>query len=106
MLLEAMALGCPAIVTPVGAIPEVVGADGECAFIIPVGDAAMLADRMIKLAVDRNLLARMAAAAQARIVERYTEQTVVQVLDRAYQVAMHGMTQDQISGGKLTSEIM
>ncbi len=89
MLLEAMALGCAAIVTPVGAVPEVVGADGECAFIIPAGDAAMLADRMICLAADRDLLARMAAAAQARIAERFTERTVVQVLDHAYQLAMH-----------------
>ena len=88
MLLEAMALGCAAIATPVGAVPEVVGADGECAFIIPVGDAAMLADRMIRLAADRKLLARMAAAAQERIVERFTEQMAVQELDHAYQWAM------------------
>lgn len=90
MLLEAMALGCAAIVTPVGAVPEIVGADGECAFIIPVGDAVMLADRMIRLAADRDLLTRMAAAAQARIAARYTERTVIQVLDRAYQLAMRG----------------
>jgi glycosyltransferase involved in cell wall biosynthesis len=89
MLLEAMALGCAAIVTPVGAVPEIVGADDECASIIPAGDAAMLADRMSRLAADRNLLARMAAAAQARIAERFTERTVVQVLDHAYQLAMH-----------------
>ncbi len=88
MLLEAMALGCASIVTPVGAVPEVVGADGECAFIIPVGDAAMLADRMIRLATEPELLARMAAAAQARVVERFTERKAVQVLDHAYQRAM------------------
>ena len=106
MLLEAMALGCAAIVTAVGAVPEIVGADGECAFIIPVGDAATLADRMIRLAADRNLLARMAAVAQARVAERFTERRVVQVLDRAYQLAMRGKCQGQISGDKLTSEIM
>lgn len=89
MLLEAMALGCAAIVTPVGAVPEVVGADGECAFIIPAGDTSLLADRMIHLAADHDLLARMAAAAHARIIERYTEKTVIQVLDYAYQFAMH-----------------
>jgi len=106
MLLEAMALGCAAIVTPVGAVPEVVRGDGECAFTIPAGDAAILADRMVRLATNRDLLARMAAAAQARIVERYTEQTVVKVLDHAYQLALYGKTQDQISGEKLTSETM
>lgn len=95
MLLEAMALGCTAIVTPVGAVPEVVGADGESAFIIPVGDAAMLADRMGRLAADRNLLARMAAAAQERIVERFTEQMAVRVLDHAYQWAMQSGAEKQ-----------
>ncbi len=90
MLLEAMALGCAAIVTPVGAVPEIVGADGECAFIVPVGDALALADCMHRLAADAGLLARMAAAAQARIAERFTERTVAQVLDRAYQSVMRG----------------
>lgn len=89
MLLEAMALGCAAIVTPVGAVPEIVGPDGECAFIVPAGDASQLADRMVRLAADRGLLARMAAAAQTRVLERYTERTAIQVLDRAYQFAMH-----------------
>lgn len=89
MLLEAMALGCAAIVTPVGAVPEMVGPDGECAFIVPWGDAAMLADRMTRLATDPDLLARMAAAAQARVVGGFTERTVTRVLDHAYQLAMH-----------------
>jgi glycosyltransferase involved in cell wall biosynthesis len=88
MLLEAMAVGCAAIVTPVGAIPEVVGRDGESAFIIPIGDAAMLAERMGKLARDRDMLARMAAAAQDRVLDRFTEAKVIAVLGRAYELAM------------------
>jgi glycosyltransferase involved in cell wall biosynthesis len=88
MLLEAMALGCATIVTPTGAVPEIVGADSECAFIIPPGDAAMLADRMARLIADRDLLNRMAAAAQARVLERFTERKVTPVLDKAYQFAM------------------
>ncbi len=91
MLLEAMALGCAAIVTPVGAVPEIVGADGHCAFIIPSGDAVMLAERMTRLATEPDLLARMAAAAQARVAERFTERSAVQVLDQAYRLTMrHG----------------
>ena len=88
MLLEAMALGCASIVTPVGAVPEIVGADGECALLVRPGDAAILADRIARLAADPALLARMAAAAQARIAERYTERTVIQLLDRNYELAM------------------
>jgi glycosyltransferase involved in cell wall biosynthesis len=84
MLLEAMALGCAAIVTPVGAVPEVVGPDGECAFIVPAGDARALAERMARLAADPALLARMAAAARRRVAERFTERAVIGVLDSAY----------------------
>jgi glycosyltransferase involved in cell wall biosynthesis len=84
MLLEAMALGCAAIVTPVGAVPEVVGAEGECAFVIPVGDAASLADRMARLAADPALRERMSAAARSRVAQHYTEGRVVGVLDAAY----------------------
>jgi len=86
-LLEAMALGCAAIVTPVGAVPEIVGAEGECAFVIPVGDAGALADRMARLMADPEMLARMAAA-QARVLARYTESRLVPVLDHAWQLAM------------------
>ena len=37
-LLEAMALGCTAIVTAVGAVPEVVGPGEATAFTVPIGD--------------------------------------------------------------------
>lgn len=87
-LLEAMALGCATIVTPVGAVPEIVGADGECAFVIPVGDAEALADRMARYIADTDLLARMAAAAQARVLARFTENRLVPVLDGAWQLAL------------------
>lgn len=101
MLLEAMALGCAAIVTPVGAISEVIGADGECAFIIPRGDAATLAERMARFAADPALRARMAAAAQARVMAHYTDRTVTRVLDDAYQFAMragHGARKGSFAG--------
>jgi glycosyltransferase involved in cell wall biosynthesis len=89
MLLEAMALGCAAIVTPVGAVPEIVGAGEECACITATGNAAMLADRMASLVADLGRVNRMAVAAQARVLERFTEAKVTPVLDRAYQFAMY-----------------
>ena len=86
MLLEAMALGCATIVTPVGAVPEIVGRDGECACIVPVGDATQLADRMMRLAADPALLARMAAAARERVAARFTERAVIGELEAAYRL--------------------
>jgi glycosyltransferase involved in cell wall biosynthesis len=87
-LLEAMASGCAAIVTPVGAVPEMVGKDGECAFVVPAGDAAQLAERMRLLIQDHEGLVRMGAAAQKRIRAAFTEDTVISVLDQAWQCAI------------------
>ena len=86
-LLEAMATGCAAIVTPTGAVPEVVGDDGDCAYVIG-RDADALADRMTRVATDRDLVARMGRRAQARISERFPARTVAVVLDEAYRAVM------------------
>ena len=83
-LLEAMARGCAVIATPVGAVPEALGPDGECGFRVPVGDAIALAERMARLAADPALRARMAHAAQRRVAEHYTERRVIALLDAAY----------------------
>lgn len=87
-LLEAMALGCTAIVTAVGAVPEVVGPGEATAFTVPIGDGPALAEAMARLAGDPQLLARMAAAAQARLAEKFTERSVAKVLDGAYRLAL------------------
>jgi len=60
---EALASGLPAIVTPnAGAIVR----DGVEGFIVPVRDAAAVADRLARLADDPALRQRMGAAARAR----------------------------------------
>ena len=87
-LLEAMASGCASIVTPVGAVPEIVGTDGECAFVIPAGGSAELSQRMRRLIQDPALAARMGAAAQRRVTASYTADCVVPTLDRIWQIAM------------------
>jgi glycosyltransferase involved in cell wall biosynthesis len=87
-LLEAMASGCASIVTPVGAVPEIVGPDGECAFVIPVGGSTELSQHMRRLIEDPALTARMGAAAQRRVAASYTTDCVVPTLDRIWQLAM------------------
>ena len=64
-LLEAMALGKPSAVTRVGGIPEVVR-DGVEGFLVPPGDPAALADRIVALLRDDGLRARMGEAARQR----------------------------------------
>jgi glycosyltransferase involved in cell wall biosynthesis len=70
-LLEAMAAGVVPVVTPVGAIPEVVQ-DGLHGCVVPVGDAAAIASALARLASDRALLARMSAACRGRVAASYS----------------------------------
>lgn len=49
--IEAMSCGCPLVATTGGAVPEVVGPDGETAMLVPPGDSEALAVR-IKAALE------------------------------------------------------
>ncbi len=60
---EAMAAGKPIIATAVGGIPEVVR-DGETGFLVPLGDAQVLADRIVRVLDDAQLRLSMGAAAR------------------------------------------
>jgi glycosyltransferase involved in cell wall biosynthesis len=63
-LLEALALGLPAVVTSVGAMPDVV-CDGESGLVVPPGDPARLADALIEM-LDPERRRRMGETALER----------------------------------------
>jgi glycosyltransferase involved in cell wall biosynthesis len=64
---EAMACGVPAIVSDqVGCVPDLV-ADGETGFSFPCGDVGALAERMRRMAEDRDLRRAMRAPVLRRI---------------------------------------
>ncbi len=67
--LEGMGFGLPAIATTSGAAAEIIS-DGQDGFLVPAGDAALLGERISRLAGDRALLVRMALNA----LERYRRQ--------------------------------
>jgi glycosyltransferase involved in cell wall biosynthesis len=67
-LIEAMALGRPAVVTRVGGVPEVL-ADGAQGLLVPPRDPAALADGLLRLLGDPGLRARMGAAARRRAAD-------------------------------------
>jgi glycosyltransferase involved in cell wall biosynthesis len=71
VVLEAMQAGLPVISSQEGAIPEIV-IDGVTGFVVPVGDAAALADR-IELLLDKPELVRsFGDAGRNRFLENYT----------------------------------
>jgi glycosyltransferase involved in cell wall biosynthesis len=82
-LLEAMAAGVVPIVTPVGAIPDVV-ADGEHGVIVPPRDAEAISTAIEKLAADRVALARMGAACRKHVASAYSIERVAKDFSELY----------------------
>jgi glycosyltransferase involved in cell wall biosynthesis len=69
---EMMACATPLVVTRTGALPEVVGPDGEAAILVPPGDAAELKFAIKRLLADPGLAEGMGSAGRNRVVEKFT----------------------------------
>ena len=82
-LLEAMAAGVVPIVTPVGAIPDVI-ADAELGLLVAPRDAEAIAQAIGKLAADRARLARMSAACRKHIGAAYSIERVARDFSQLY----------------------
>ncbi|MCP5151182.1 MAG: glycosyltransferase [Ectothiorhodospiraceae bacterium] len=79
VLLEALALGVPAISTRVAGIPEIIE-DGRTGLLAEPGDAAGLADAIARVLCDDALAARLAREGLHRARERFDLRTNVGTL--------------------------
>ena len=70
--IEAMSCGVPLVATTGGALPEVVGRDGESALLVEPNDPGALAVAILRALGDAELRARLGAAGRARTLERFT----------------------------------
>ncbi|MEA1959601.1 MAG: glycosyltransferase family 4 protein [Chloroflexota bacterium] len=69
---EAMSCGVPVITTSAGALPEVVGTDGESGLLVPPQDPRALADAIGRLIGDIEMRKRLGSGGRQRILERFT----------------------------------
>jgi len=69
---EAMACGVPIVATTGGALPEVIGRDGETGLLVAPGDISALAAALGRALDDAELRTRSGAAGRARVLERFT----------------------------------
>ncbi len=81
---ELMACATPLVASRAGAIPEVVGPDGECADLVPPGDPEILGATIAALLDDPERRERMGKAARARAEERFSWQAVAEKTAAAY----------------------
>jgi glycosyltransferase involved in cell wall biosynthesis len=87
---QAMACGVPLVATTAGALPEVVGRDGETGLMVRPGDPGQLAAALDLALGDRALRERLAVAGRARVVERFTWLRTAEGISREYRRVMAG----------------
>jgi glycosyltransferase involved in cell wall biosynthesis len=85
---EAMACGVPLVATTGGALPEVVGQDGETGLLVPPGDPNALAFGIGRVLDDRSLANRLSVAGRRRVLERFTWRACAQATVEHYRWAM------------------
>ncbi|HUY23005.1 MAG TPA: glycosyltransferase family 4 protein [Acidimicrobiales bacterium] len=70
--IEAMACGVPLVATTGGALPEVVGADGETGLLVTPDDAEALAGAIRRILDDEVLAERLGTGGRERVLGRFT----------------------------------
>jgi glycosyltransferase involved in cell wall biosynthesis len=87
--IEAMSCGVALVATTGGALPEVVGTDGDTALLVPPGDSDALAARIRTALDDPDLRARVGAAGRQRVIDRWTwRHTAVGTVEQ-YRALLH-----------------
>ncbi|MDQ6918077.1 MAG: glycosyltransferase family 4 protein [Candidatus Dormibacteraeota bacterium] len=69
---EAMSCGVPLVSTTGGALPEVVGRDGDAALLVPPGDADALARAIGRVLEDDRLAARLGDHGRRRVLRLFS----------------------------------
>lgn len=85
-IMESMACGLPVVCTASGGNPELV-VHGETGFLVPVGDARAVADRLIRLAEDPSDARRMGAAGRRRLDEEFSVTRMLAAAEAIYDEA-------------------
>ena len=88
--IEAMSCGVAVVATTGGALPEVVGTDGETGLLVPPDDPGALAGAIARLLDDPDLRARLGAAGRERVVSRFTWQVTAAGTAACYEAVIAG----------------
>lgn len=88
--IEAMSCGVPVVATTGGALPEVVGTDGETGLLVTPDDPEALKVAIGRLLDDEALRERLGAAGRARVISRFTWQVTAKGTAACYEAILAG----------------
>lgn len=114
VILESFAAGVPVVSTDVGACRELIEGRpdekptcGPGGFIVPVGNAELLADALIRILTDSTLGDQMGEAGRLRAEAHYAHHTVVKRYRQLYQLTPKDFTRTGlVASHKQATEIM
>jgi glycosyltransferase involved in cell wall biosynthesis len=89
--IEAMACGVAVVATTGGALPEVVGEDGETGLLVAPNDPGALALGIARLLDDPTLRARLGAAGRERVMNRFTWEVTAAGTAACYEALLAGL---------------
>ena len=95
---ELMACATPLVVSRAGAIPEVVGPDGECADLVTPGDVGELTHALAALLDDPERRERMGQAGRERVLEMFSWRAVAEKTADAYEDVIKDYRAEQAKG--------
>lgn len=96
---ELMSCATPLVVSRAGAIPEVVGPDGECALQVEPGDVGELTAALTRLLDDPDLRDRLGAAGRQRILDKFSWRAVAEATAHAYTEVINDYAADRAAKG-------
>jgi glycosyltransferase involved in cell wall biosynthesis len=103
---EAMACATPLVVSRAGAIPEVVGPDGQCADLVRPADTEALAHALSALLDDPARRVRMGEAGRARVLARFSWESVARATVDCYAKNIeHATTQRAVDRSDATAPV-
>lgn len=86
--IEAMSCAIPLVATTGGAVPEVVGPDGETVFLVPPGDGDALAHRIGAVLDDPETAERVGRAGRRRVMEHWSWRHTAERTAEQYRLAL------------------
>ncbi|MBM3205837.1 glycosyltransferase family 4 protein, partial [Candidatus Shapirobacteria bacterium] len=82
-VIEAMAAGCPVVVSAIPSLMEIVK-DGQTGLVFPVDDEKVLASQIIRVLADQNLSRQLSTNAKVRVEKKYSWEKIIDHLERTY----------------------